>query len=157
MQTSITSIHGASNFRRPLLHRLTTARSKCSLQSFMHQQAGRIQPNYLSQSDVHPCLLFSLPRYKDKVKEKLLTRAEELRVEEEQLRMRIARNIELGKKAYEYGQYPEAVKFLEDGVNEAGRNSNFGGEGQLWLALAYQVRPCTGVEACSAGYCVTEF
>lgn len=32
-----------------------------------------------------------------------------------------------------------AVKFLEAAVEEAGPNSQIGGEAQLWLALAYQV------------------
>lgn len=78
-------------------------------------------------------------KYKEKVREKLIQRGEEIKKEEKELKERLARNIMLGQKAYEYGEYAQAVKFLEQGVKEAGAESMIGGEGQLWLALAYQV------------------
>jgi hypothetical protein len=45
-----------------------------------------------------------------------------------------------GKLAYERGQYESSVGFLEQAVEKAGKTSIAGGEAQMWLALAYQVR-----------------
>lgn len=48
--------------------------------------------------------------------------------------------LELGKEAYACGEYVAAAKLLEVAVEKVGASSQMGGEGQLWLALAYQVR-----------------
>lgn len=45
-----------------------------------------------------------------------------------------------GKLMYERGQYPASVRLLEAALNEEGPFTLLGGEVQLWLALAYQVR-----------------
>jgi hypothetical protein len=45
-----------------------------------------------------------------------------------------------GKVAYERGQYPASARLLEQALNEEGPFTQLGGEIQLWLALAYQVR-----------------
>ena len=37
------------------------------------------------------------------------------------------------------GEYGASVRLLEKGVDDAGRDSQLGGEVLLWLALAYQV------------------
>ncbi|PNW75474.1 hypothetical protein CHLRE_12g528050v5 [Chlamydomonas reinhardtii] len=76
--------------------------------------------------------------YKDKIKQKLATRAAELKKEEEELKAKLARNLELGKKAYEYGEYAASVRLLELAVQDTGPDTVLGGEAQLWLGLAYQ-------------------
>jgi tetratricopeptide (TPR) repeat protein len=45
---------------------------------------------------------------------------------------------ESGKQAFERGQYRQSVEYLEKAVNLEGRNSQLGGEMQLWLISAYQ-------------------
>ena len=69
----------------------------------------------------------------------LVQRMEEIKVEEAERRKREAKYMELGKKAYEYGRYPESVQFLEKAVEQAGRETSIGGEALMWLALGYQV------------------
>ncbi|KXZ52800.1 hypothetical protein GPECTOR_8g187 [Gonium pectorale] len=76
--------------------------------------------------------------YKDKIKEKLAKRAAELKAEDEELKERLARNLELGKRAYECGEYPASVRLLEQAVRDVGAETALGGEAQLWLGLAYQ-------------------
>ncbi|GIL70912.1 hypothetical protein Vretimale_3875 [Volvox reticuliferus] len=76
--------------------------------------------------------------YKDKIKQKLAKRASELKAEEEALKERLARNLELGKRAYECGEYPASVRLLEQAVKDVGADTVLGGEAQLWLGLAYQ-------------------
>lgn len=73
-------------------------------------------------------------KYREKVKTKLLERAEELRRE----RAARARKFELGKQAYARGQYPTSTQLLERALDDEGPFSQLGGEIQLWLALAYQ-------------------
>lgn len=80
----------------------------------------------------------ALRPYKDKIKDKLAKRAEEIRVEEEALKARLSRNLNLGKEAYECGEYVASVRLLEQAVEDAGPDTNLGGEAQLWLALSYQ-------------------
>ena len=72
--------------------------------------------------------------YKDKLKQKLTERAEEIRKEKEG---RI-KQFNLGKYYYERGQYASSVETLEAALGEEGESSSLGGEIQLWLALAYQ-------------------
>lgn len=43
----------------------------------------------------------------------------------------------------EKGQYPASVALLEKALREEGPFSQLGGEIQMWLALAYQVRAWT--------------
>ena len=50
------------------------------------------------------------------------------------------KTFELGKLAYARGQYETACKLFEDAVGRVGKHTQAGGEAQLWLALAYQVR-----------------
>ncbi|KAG2439345.1 hypothetical protein HXX76_004704 [Chlamydomonas incerta] len=76
--------------------------------------------------------------YKDKIKQKLAKRAAELKKEEDEIKAKLARNLELGKKAYECGEYPASVKLLEAAVQDTGPDTVLGGESQLWLGLAYQ-------------------
>ncbi|GIL46714.1 hypothetical protein Vafri_3632 [Volvox africanus] len=76
--------------------------------------------------------------YKNKIKEKLAKRASELKAEEEALKERLARNLELGKRAYACGEYPASVRLLEQAVTDVGADTVLGGEAQLWLGLAYQ-------------------
>ncbi|KAG2498892.1 hypothetical protein HYH03_003083 [Edaphochlamys debaryana] len=76
--------------------------------------------------------------YKDKLKSKLAKRAAELQSAEEELKARLAKNLELGKKAYECGEYPASVRCLEQAVRDVGEDTVMGGEAQLWLGLAYQ-------------------
>jgi hypothetical protein len=64
---------------------------------------------------------------------------EELKAEDEQVRLKLSRSLVLGKEAYSCGEYPAAVELLEQAVDELGTTSQLGGEAQLWLALAYQV------------------
>jgi hypothetical protein len=45
-----------------------------------------------------------------------------------------------GKRAYEKGLYQDSVRYFEKALNEEGWMSRLGGDIQLWLALAYQVR-----------------
>lgn len=45
-----------------------------------------------------------------------------------------------GKRAYEKGRYQDSVRLFEKALNEEGWMSRLGGDIQLWLALAYQVR-----------------
>jgi tetratricopeptide (TPR) repeat protein len=47
-------------------------------------------------------------------------------------------NFQIGKDAFERGQYRQSVEVLEKAVNFAGRNSTLGGEVQIWLVNAYQ-------------------
>ncbi|KAH7616052.1 hypothetical protein Ndes2526B_g09365 [Nannochloris sp. 'desiccata'] len=81
-------------------------------------------------------------KYKDKVKEKLETRAEELRKEKEARAVKFSQ----GKIAYERGQYDTAAKLFETALNEEGPFTQLGGEIQMWLALAYQA--CGRNEEC---------
>ncbi|GLC37815.1 hypothetical protein PLESTB_001479500 [Pleodorina starrii] len=76
--------------------------------------------------------------YKDKIQQKLAKRAAELKAEEDAVKERLARNLELGKKAYECGEYPASVRLLEQAVRDVGPDTVLGGEAQLWLGLAYQ-------------------
>lgn len=69
----------------------------------------------------------------------MLQRASEIKAEEAELKVKLCRNLELGKKAYECGEYPASVKLLEAAVNDLGADTVLGGEAQLWLALSYQV------------------
>ena len=46
----------------------------------------------------------------------------------------------LGKYAYERGQYQKAVEALEEALDREGPFTQLGGDIQLWLALAYNVR-----------------
>lgn len=46
----------------------------------------------------------------------------------------------IGKYAYERGQYQKAVEALETALDREGPFSQLGGDIQLWLALAYNVR-----------------
>jgi hypothetical protein len=50
-------------------------------------------------------------------------------------------------KAYERGEYPQSVALLEQALKDVGEYSVVGGEVQLWLALAYQVRGAGGAVA----------
>ncbi len=70
-------------------------------------------------------------------------RADELQKEDEARRAKLAPTLDLGKEAYACGEYAAAVKLLEKAVEEVGPDSQLGGEAQLWLALAYQVRHYT--------------
>lgn len=45
---------------------------------------------------------------------------------------------QLGKAAFERGQYRESVQSLEKAVNLVARNTRLGGEMQIWLVTAYQ-------------------
>jgi hypothetical protein len=76
--------------------------------------------------------------YVGKLKERLHARAEEMRAEEAARREREARNLTAGKRAYESGEYPAAVKLFEAAADDTGRLSPLGGEALMWLALAYQ-------------------
>ena len=69
---------------------------------------------------------------------RLLQRAEELRREKEARAVKFS----AGKLAYERGNYPASSLFLEQALDEEGEFTQLGGEIQLWLALAYQVRAC---------------
>jgi hypothetical protein len=66
---------------------------------------------------------------------------EELKQEDAERRKREAKYLELGKKAYEFGEYPTSVEYLERAVEDCGRETSYGGEALMWLALAYQVGP----------------
>lgn len=66
-------------------------------------------------------------------------RAAELKAEDAAIKERMARNLELGKRAYECGEYPASVRLLEQAVRDVGPDTALGGEAQLWLGLAYQV------------------
>lgn len=68
-----------------------------------------------------------------------LQRLEELKQEDAERRKREAKYLELGKKAYEFGEYPTSVEYLERAVEDCGRETSYGGEALMWLALAYQV------------------
>lgn len=72
--------------------------------------------------------------YLDKVKSKLAERAEQLKKEQEARAVKFQQ----GKLAYGRGQYTASVQFFERALDEEGPFSQFGGEIQLWLALAYQ-------------------
>lgn len=85
-------------------------------------------------------------KYKEKIKAKLETRAEELKKEREAR----ARKFAQGKVAYERGQYPSSVTLLEAALNEEGPFTQLGGEIQMWLALAYQA--CGREEDCIEMY-----
>lgn len=43
-----------------------------------------------------------------------------------------------GKYAFERGQYRQSVQYLEKAVSLIGRNSQLGGEMQIWLVTAYE-------------------
>lgn len=51
-----------------------------------------------------------------------------------------SREFSIGKYAYERGRYQDAVLALEVALNKEGPFSQLGGDIQMWLALAYQVR-----------------
>ncbi len=51
-----------------------------------------------------------------------------------------SRHFVLGKYAYERGQYQRAVEALEEALEKEGPFTQLGGDIQLWLALAYNVR-----------------
>ena len=51
-----------------------------------------------------------------------------------------SRHFILGKYAYERGQYQKAVEALEEALDREGPFTQLGGDIQLWLALAYNVR-----------------
>jgi len=72
--------------------------------------------------------------YKDKIKGKLLRRAEELLSAD----VPGAGEFERGKKLYEYGRYPESVKALTAALDITGPFTKLGGDVQMWLALAHQ-------------------
>ncbi|KAG1670737.1 hypothetical protein FOA52_013964 [Chlamydomonas sp. UWO 241] len=76
-------------------------------------------------------------QYKEKIRDKVRARADEMQRQADARAEKLARSYVLGKEAYECGKYPQAVKLLELGVEEAGENTVAGGESQLWLALAY--------------------
>lgn len=67
-------------------------------------------------------------------------RASEIKREEAEAKERLSRNLNLGKRAYEVGEYMASVKLLEQAVQDVGPDTTLGGDAQLWLALAYQVR-----------------
>jgi tetratricopeptide (TPR) repeat protein len=59
----------------------------------------------------------------------------------------------IGKYAYERGQYQRAVEALEEALDREGPFTQLGGDIQLWLALAYNVRkprrcPCNALTMC---------
>jgi tetratricopeptide (TPR) repeat protein len=45
---------------------------------------------------------------------------------------------QMGKQAFERGQYRQSVQALEKALNLANRNSKLGGEIQIWLVTAYE-------------------
>lgn len=67
-----------------------------------------------------------------------LQEAEELR------RLKDLNNVKFsqGKKAYSIGQYMASMLLFKEALQKEGEYSALGGEIQLWLALAYQVRSC---------------
>lgn len=73
-------------------------------------------------------------QYKDKLKQKLADRAEQIRQEQEER----SRTFKQGQDAYATGQYAASVVLLETALKDEGPMSQLGGEIQLWLALAYQ-------------------
>ncbi|KAF7124121.1 hypothetical protein RHSIM_Rhsim12G0110600 [Rhododendron simsii] len=88
--------------------------------------------------------------------EELQSRAEEREETEEDKRMRVRKELEkvakeqaerrqmaqlmyhLGQKAYERGMYGRAIEFLEGALTIIPRPTLFGGEIQIWLAMAYE-------------------
>ena len=62
--------------------------------------------------------------------------AEELR------RLKEVNNVKFsqGKKAYSIGQYMASMLLFQEALQKEGEYSALGGEIQLWLALAFQVR-----------------
>ena len=51
-----------------------------------------------------------------------------------------SRHFVIGKYAYERGRYQQAVEALETALDREGPFTQLGGDIQLWLALAYNVR-----------------
>ena len=49
-------------------------------------------------------------------------------------------NFERGKHAYSHGRYPAAVGSFKQALDEEGPFTGMGGDIQMWLALAYEVR-----------------
>lgn len=47
---------------------------------------------------------------------------------------------QLGQKAYEKGMYGRAIEFLEGALTIIPRSTLFGGEIQIWLAMAYEAK-----------------
>ncbi|XP_073131207.1 uncharacterized protein [Henckelia pumila] len=47
---------------------------------------------------------------------------------------------QLGQKAYEKGMYGRAIEFLEGALTIIPRSTMFGGEIQIWLAMAYEAK-----------------
>lgn len=88
--------------------------------------------------------------YKDKLREKIESRAMEIQKEEEEMLERTSKNYKLGKEAYECGEYVAAVKLLQMGVEDAGPNTPTGGDARLWLALSLQAlgKEQEAVETC---------
>jgi tetratricopeptide (TPR) repeat protein len=101
------------------------------------RQLGKDDPSQLSEVQ---------DKYKDRIKAKLESRAEELKREREARAVKFVR----GKVAYERGQYSSSVTLLEAALNEEGPFTQLGGEIQMWLALAYQA--CGREEDCIEMY-----
>jgi len=101
------------------------------------RQLGKDNPSQMSEVQ---------DKYKDKIKAKLESRAEELKREREARAVKFVR----GKAAYERGQYSSSVTLLEAALNEEGPFTQLGGEIQMWLALAYQA--CGREEDCIEMY-----
>ena len=101
------------------------------------RQLGKDNPSQMSEVQ---------DKYKDKIKAKLESRAEELKREREARAVKFAQ----GKVAYERGQYSSSVTLLEAALNEEGPFTQLGGEIQMWLALAYQA--CGREEDCIEMY-----
>lgn len=101
------------------------------------RQLGKDDPSQMSELQ---------DKYKDKIKAKLESRAEELKREREARAVKFVQ----GKVAYERGQYSSSVTLLEAALNEEGPFTQLGGEIQMWLALAYQA--CGREEDCIEMY-----
>lgn len=79
----------------------------------------------------------AVEKYKAQIKARLDKRAAEIKLEEQERLERLAKSYVLGKEAYECGEYPAAVRLLTLGVEEAGPDTDAGGDCQLWLSLAF--------------------
>jgi len=65
-----------------------------------------------------------------------LERQERQRIKEEK-KLLGTQLLEEGKKAYEYCKYPKAVRCLNECLDNVSKESEQGGQAQMWLAMAY--------------------
>ncbi|KAI9169374.1 hypothetical protein LWI28_011407 [Acer negundo] len=80
------------------------------------------------------------PKEETEEQKKMRVRRELEKVAKEQAERRATAQLmfELGQKAYGKGMYGRAIEFLEGALTIIPRSTLFGGEIQIWLAMAYE-------------------